>query len=257
LLEAELGVRLLQRSSRKVTLTEAGSAFHRRAAVAFAALEEAETAATDAHAALSGTIRISAPVEVGARLLEPLISRFLGEHPEVRVDVVLTARFVDIVEEGFDLAIRGGPVRDESLIARKIGREDAALFAAPAYLEAHGRPRSVAALARHACVLFRPSGGRATWSLVGPRGVESVEVAGRVGADHFSYIVGSVVRGLGVGLLPLFLCKDQVSEGALVRVLPQHVDRGTDLHLVYASARYLPRRVAVLRDALLEGLSRR
>ena len=113
------------------------------------------------HAALSGTIRLSAPVEVGARLLEPLISRFLLEHPEVRVDLVLTARLVDIVVEGFDLAIRGGPVRDESLVARKLGREDAGLFAAPAYLEAHGKPRSVAALARHACVLFRPSGGRA------------------------------------------------------------------------------------------------
>ncbi len=253
-LEDELGVRLMTRTSRKVAVTEAGALLHGRASPALAALEEAASEVIDGQASLAGPIRMTAPVEVGTRLLEPLLSRFLLLHPEVSVDVMLTPRVVDLAEEAIDLAVRGGPIAGESLIARKLALEDAGLFAAPAYLAEHGRPRVVADLSRHAGVLYRAVGGRSTWTLTGPKGVETVEVSARVSADHFAYIVRAVANGVGVGLLPFFLCKDEVARGELVRVLPRFALEGTPLNLVYPSRRYLPRRVAALRDFLLDGL---
>lgn len=253
-LEAELGVRLLHRSSRRVVLTEAGAALHQQARPALRALDDAEAAVLEAHTALRGPVRMTAPVEVGTRLLSPHLTRFLALHPGVSVDVVLTTRIVDLVADGFDLAIRGGPVRDPSLVARRLGAEDAGLFAAPSYLAARGQPRRVRDLAEHDCVVYRPAAGRATWALTGPRGPERVDVAARLGADHFAFVVRAVTSGAGIGLLPLFLCDAEVARGDLVRVLPRHAMRGTRLNLVYPSARYLPRRVAALRDFLLEAL---
>jgi DNA-binding transcriptional LysR family regulator len=253
-LEEELGARLLHRSSRRVVLTEAGAALHRQARPALRALDEAEAAVLETQTALRGSVRITAPVEVGTRLLEPHLTRFLARHPGVSVDVVLTTRVIDLATEGFDLAIRGGPVRDPSLVARPLRAEDAGLFAAPSYLAARGQPRRVRDLAAHDCVVHRPTAGRATWTLIGPRGPERVEVTARLGADHFAFIVRAVASGAGIGLLPLFLCDTEVARGDLVRVLPRHAMRGTRLHLVYPSARYLPRRVAALRDFLLDTL---
>jgi DNA-binding transcriptional LysR family regulator len=253
-LEEELGARLLHRSSRRVTLTEAGAALHQQARPALRALDEAETAVLEAQTALRGPIRITAPVEVGTRLLEPHLTRFIASHPEVSLDVVLTSRIVDLAAEGFDLAVRGGPVRDPSVVARPLRVEDAGLFAAPSYLARRGQPRRVRDLAGHDCVVHCPIAGRATWALTGPRGPERVEVPARLGADQFAFIVRAVVNGAGIGLLPLFLCDAEVTRGDIVRVLPRHAMRSTRLHLVYPSARHLPRRVAALRDFLLDAL---
>lgn len=250
-LEAELGVRLLQRTSRAVAPTDAGHELHRRVAPALAAIDEASAAIGDMQRSLSGVIRLSAPLEAGARLVEPVVTRFLAEHPAVRVELTLTSRLVDLGEEGIDLAIRGGAIGDESLIARRLGREEAGLFAAPSYLARRGRPRRLAEIAKHDGVVYKPIAGRGRWTLVGRGGAESVEVVARVGVDAFAYLVRAVVAGAGVGFLPLFLCREELATGALARVLPSYADRGMDLHLVYPSGRYLPRRVAALRDALL------
>jgi DNA-binding transcriptional LysR family regulator len=253
LLEEELGVRLLQRSTRKMHLTEAGSAFYERASRGIAGVQEAAAAAADLHHAVKGSIRITAPVDAGVWLLEPLISRFVKKHPEVQFDVVLTGRVVDMVDEGFDLALRAGPLRDGSLIARKLNAGGTALYASPKYLARKGTPKAVAELAQHDCVVFRPSRGRATWKLHGPQGVESIDVAGVVGADDFSFIRGALLSGTGVGMLPGFLCPGE-GPTRLVRVLPEHAFATGPLHLVYPSARYLPHRVTVFRDALLRAL---
>lgn len=254
LLEEELGVRLLQRSTRKVRMTEQGSAFYERASRGIAGVEDAALAVSDMQSAVRGVIRITSPVDIGVWLLEPLISRFALAHPGVHVEAVLTTRIVDMVEDGFDLAVRAGPLRDGSLIARKMSPIQAGLFASTAYLERKGTPTSVADLARHDCVLFRPARGRSTWTLSGPKGDESVEVTGPVGVDDFAFVRGAVVSGVGIGLLPTFLCRASVGGDELTRVLPGHVLAGSQLHLVYPSSRYLPHRVAVLRDYLLEHL---
>jgi DNA-binding transcriptional LysR family regulator len=254
-LEHELGVRLLNRSSRSVSVTEAGAALHRRASPALEALDEARAEAVDTQGPLRGHVRLTAPVEVGTRLLEPVISRFLVSHPGVKLEVLLTTRVLDLAEEGIDLAVRGGPIDDESLIARRLGTQDAGLFAAPAYLRARGTPRRVTDLVNHDCIVVKPVNGRGTWSLMSARGAQPVEVAARLGVDHFAFAVRAATSGVGVALLPLFLCETEVTSGQLVRVLPGVGLRDTVLQLVYPSGRYLPRAVAALRDALLAELS--
>ena len=254
LLESELGVRLLNRSSRAVTPTEAGAALHRRAGPALQALEEAAAETRDSQGPLRGTIRLTAPVEVGTRLAEPVLSRFLLAHPGVRLEVMLTTRVVDLAEEGIDLAIRGGPVLDESLIARPLGRRDAGLFASPDYLRSRGTPRRLADLARHDCIVVRPVVGRGVWRLSSATGEQRLTVCARLGVDHFAYALRAAVSAVGLALLPLFLCEAEVSRGELVRVLPRHAMRDTPLHLVYLTGRYLSRPVAALRDVLINEL---
>ncbi|WP_437486772.1 LysR family transcriptional regulator [Sorangium sp. So ce1014] len=257
LLEQALGARLLHRSTRSVRLTEAGAAFYERASRGVASLEEAAAMAADLEAVVRGTIRITAPVDVGVAMLEPAIARFVRRHPAVRIDVVLTGRVVDLVEEGFDLALRAGPLRDGSVIARRIGQVEVALYASPRYLERAGVPGSLGDLAAHRCVLFRATRGRAAWTLQGPAGDETVEVEGPLAVDELSFARRAVLAGVGIGLLPAVLCAREVARGRLVRVLPSHVASGAPLHLVYPSARYLPHRIAAFRDFLVEALTPR
>jgi DNA-binding transcriptional LysR family regulator len=256
LLEAELGVRLLQRSTRRVALTEAGGAFYERAARGLAGIGEAASAVADMQGALRGPVRMTAPVDAGERMLGAPLARFVRRHPLVHVELVLTGRVVDLVEEGFDLALRAGPLRDSSLVARKLGDPEGGVYASPRYLARHGTPARVADLAGHRCVLFRPARGRSLWSLTGPSGEERVEVAGPIGADDLSFVRRMLLAGVGPGLLPTFLCARDVERGRLVRVLPAYRAFGAPMHLVYPSARYVPRRVTVLRDFLLAALGR-
>ena len=257
LLEEELGARLLQRSTRKVHLTEAGTTFFQRAAPALGGVEEAAAAVADLQGGLHGPIRITAPLDAGVWMLSPLVARFVSKHPAVYLEVVLTSRVVDLVSEGFDFGLRVTPLRDSSLVARKLGRIAAGLYAAPAYLARRGTPQVVTDLPQHQCVLFRPDRGRATWTLSGPGGDQAVDVAGPVGADDFFFVQRMLLEGVGVGLLPSFLCDAAVATGDLVRVLPGYSARGGQFHLAYPSARHLPHRVAAFRDFLVEALGER
>ena len=255
LLEDELGTQLLRRSTRAVTLTEAGSAFYERAARGLEAVAEAREAMVELERQVRGPIRITAPVDAGAWLLGPLASAFLERHPEVQIEAVLTARVVDLVEERIDLALRAGPLGDPALIARRLEPMRAALYAAPSYLEARGHPRDVAALAQHRCVAFRGQRGGATWALEGPEGEVSVHVGSSLQADDYAFVCTAVMAGAGIGLLPEFLANE--NRGRLVPVLPAYSAAGAALHLVYPSGPYLPRRVALLRDFLVESLGGR
>jgi DNA-binding transcriptional LysR family regulator len=254
LLEEALGARLLQRSTRQIRLTEAGTTFYERASRGLAGVEEAASAVADLQGSLRGPIRITAPGDAGAWLLAPLVARFAAEHPAVYVELVLTGRVVDLVAEGFDFALRAAPMHDSALVARKLAPVEVALWAAPAYLARRGTPTRVADLAEHDCVLFRPDRGRATWKLEGPAGEERVAVAGPVGADDFTFVQRIVLAGTGIGLLPSFLCQGATRDGDLVRVLPRHALSAGTLHLVYPSARYLPNRAAAFRDFLIAAL---
>ncbi len=254
LLEEELGARLLQRSTRKVALTEAGTAFYGRASRGIADIHDAAVAVADLQGSLRGPIRVTAPVDVGVWMLAPLVARFVELHPAVHIDVVLASRLVDMVAEGFDFALRAGGVRDDSLVARTLSGTDVALFAAPGYLARRGTPSRPAELPSHDCVLFRPERGRASWTLSGPSGEETVEVTGPVGGDDFSFVKRIALAGVGIALLPSFLCDDAVGHGGLLRVMPEYVARGASFHLVYPSARHLPARAIAFRDLVLAAL---
>jgi DNA-binding transcriptional LysR family regulator len=256
LLEHDLGVRLLQRSTRALRLTDAGARLHDKASRALADLDEATAEASDREASASGVVRVTAPVDLGVAVLAPVVARFSRAHPSIRVELVLTARVVDLVGEGVDLALRVGVVQGAALVARLVAKIESGLYASRGYLAASGAPGKVEELGSHACVLFRGAHGAATWALSGPSGVRRVRVAGRLDVDDLSAARKCVLAGAGIGLLPAILVAREVERGRLVRVLPEHSAEATPLHLAVPTARLLPKRVALLRDLLLSELPR-
>lgn len=248
-LETELGVRLLHRSTRAMTLTDAGAELHSKIAPALRTIIEAATSVTDRQGPLRGRIRLTAPVEVGTRLLEPVLSKFLLAEPGVRIDLSLTTKTLDLVENGIDLAIRGGPVRDSDLVARRLGApQSAGLFASPEYLTQRGTPRRLQHLKNHNAIAM--NGQPATWRLLGPKGPVEVSVPVRLQVDAWGYATRAACSGVGIAMLPTFLCEDEQRRGQLVRILPGYCLEDKPLWLVYPSVRNLSRPVAALRDAL-------
>ncbi len=196
----------------------------------------------------------SAPVDLAGDLAA-VTSAFVRAHPAVRVEVSLTARFVDLVKEGFDLAVRAGPLVDSSLLARKLGETEIGLFASPAYLDRAGRPRRLSDLARHDCILYRATGATAVWRLSGPRGEEEVSVPGRVETDEFAFVRASAREGVGIAFTPIGMVASLVESGELERVLPRYALRGAPVHIVWPSRGFEPAAVRLLRDALVEALA--
>ena len=256
-LEQDLGIRLLHRTTRQLHLTDAGSAFYERVARALTDIDQATARAADTQEEISGVVRVTAPVDLGVWSLAPIVARFARKHPSIRVELHLTGRVVDLVAEGFDLAVRAGPLRDSSLIARRIGDLQSALYASPKYLARRGNPKTVADLAKQDCVLFRSTGGKALWDLTQAGGTRaSVEVTGPVATDDMSFVRAAVMAGCGVGALPTFLCSRAESKGRVIRVLPDWAINGAVLHLAYPSPRFVPQRVVVLREFFLRELSK-
>lgn len=256
LLESELGTRLLQRSSRKLTVTEAGAAYYAQVAGALNAIDTASATAAEQQSVPSGLVRITAPYDSGHDVFMPILARIVEQMPTISLEVSLTNRHVDLAEEGFDLAIRAGAIQNESLIARKIADIRAGLFASRDYLKRRGMPTAIAELAQHACVFFRGERGRAVWTLHSGERVERVEVSGRLGVDDMGAVRNAMLLGVGIALLPPFACAREVAEGTVVRVLPDWVGRASQLSLVYPSARLVPQRVVLVRDYLLGELTR-
>lgn len=257
-LEDELGVRLLQRTTRKLHLTEAGQAYYERARVALAALDEAASAATNLGAEPRGTVRMSAPSDMGNLRFGEIVARFLRKYPLVHVEISLTSRYVDLVAEGFDLALRAGRLADSSLVARKIGIDSLGLFASPGYLRRRGRPKTVAELANHDCILFHATLGKSEWHLTGPRGVERVTVRGPLNVDEMGFVQQAVAAGVGIALLPTVGVRFAAARGAApmpVRLLPEYSVSGSGLHVVSPSTRLPSASVSAFRDFLVAELT--
>jgi len=254
-LEEALGVRLLQRTTRKLNLTEAGRRYYQQVRRALGDLELANSAAADMGHEPRGLVRLTAPGDFSDGRLSSVLGDFLLRYPRIQIDLWITQRWVNLVEEGFDLAIRAGKLRDSSLVARKLAATELGLFAAPSYLEKRGRPRRLADLAKHDCLVHRSGRGIMPWRLTGPRGSETVAVAGPVIADDFTIILRLAVKGLGVALLPELTCESEVASGALVRLLPAYALRGGAVQIVSPPLRYVPARVALLREHLIRELS--
>lgn len=252
-LEEALGVRLLQRTTRSLHLTDAGVAYHARAAGALGALAEARDVATEATGEPRGTVRLTAPVDMGGGVISEVLTAFAKAYPKVNVDVELTGRLVDLVAEGFDLAIRAGQLRDSSLVARRLGEAHTVLVASPEYLARRGTPKTVADLAKHECILFRSKQGESKWALEGPRGEETVIVHGTLTGDDFTFVRSVAAHGGGIGLVPVPGTATDFEAGRLVPVLTDYHGPSSPVHLVYPSARFLPQRVAVLRDFVVQN----
>lgn len=257
-LEEDLGVRLLQRTTRRLSLTDAGRSYFAQARSALTGLSDAAATVSDMGKDPRGVVRVTSPVDIGVILLTDVVARFVKEYPRIHIELSLTSRVVDLVAEGFDLAVRAGRLEDSSLIARRVGSADLGLFSTPGYLARRGSPKSIAALAEHDCVLFRGRDGHAEWKLSGTNSEETVAVKGPVSVDDLLLVQQAVEAGLGIGLLPLFLlgtCAKRGARSTLVRVLPEVALRGSALHVVAPSARHQPARVALFRDFLAEALA--
>jgi DNA-binding transcriptional LysR family regulator len=254
-LEDDLGVRLLQRSTRRLSLTDVGHAFYERVRGAVSGVEEAATAAQEQGSEPRGLVRVNGPPDVDSLGLPELLAEFNATYPKIHVELSVSPRAVDLVGEGFDLAIRGGKLPDSSLVARRVGSTDFAIFGSPAYLERRGRPRTLADVADHPCVFFRGHAGKATWTLSGPNGDESVDVSGPMSTDHLAFAARAVSAGVGLGLLPIVLVRGFARIGPLEVVLREYSMKGGGLYVVLPSSAFVPARVALLRDFLVERLS--
>jgi DNA-binding transcriptional LysR family regulator len=257
-LEATLKVRLIQRSTRKLILTEAGRAYFERARASLAGLADATSAVADMSRDVAGPIRLTAAPD-SSGILAGFLAEFLARYPKVRLEVLLTPRRVDLVAEGVDLALRAGRrLDDSSLVVRRIGPADLGLYAAPAYLRRAGTPRTLAELSRHRFVLFGPPDTRRTLKLVGPRGEETVEIDGPITVDELSFGTDVAAAGVGIGLAAAIFAEGPPARARggkrppLVRVLPEYRFAGSELNLVSPPTAYEPTRVSLLRDFLAQ-----
>lgn len=260
-LEEELGVQLLHRTTRKLALTEAGRSYFEQAERALTELQAAAESATGMDTEARGIVRVTAPVDIGVLGLADIVAEFVRAYPDIHVELSLSSKVVDLVEEGFDIGVRAGRSRDASLVSRSLGTAALGLYASPAYLKARGRPQTLADLANHDCVLFRGKHGKALWRLDGPDGeVSSIEVRGRVTVDEMLFVRQAVGTGLGIGLLPTIVIATCARVGALEpveRILPEFSMGGADVAIVTPSGPKRPRRVTILRDFLVQALAPR
>jgi DNA-binding transcriptional LysR family regulator len=251
-LEAHLGARLLNRTTRRLSLTESGQAFHERTVQLLADLEEAEAAVTAHALAPRGTLRLTCPITFGERHLAPAIAAFAADHPQLAFEVDLSDRTVDIVEEGYDLAVRIGAVGSAALIARPIGRTQLVCCAAPAYVARRGAPAVPEDLARHACLAYAYQADRGLWRFADAQGEErAVKVAGPLGANNGRFLAEIAAAGLAIVLEPDFIVGDDLRAGRLVRLLPDFRPPASPIYAVYPSRRHLSAKVRVFVDFLI------
>jgi DNA-binding transcriptional LysR family regulator len=261
-LEEELGVQLLHRTTRKLALTEAGRSYYEQAERALSELNAAAESAAGMDTEARGIVRVTAPVDIGVMGLADILGEFLREYPDIHVELSISSRVVNLIDEGFDIGVRAGKTRDASLVARRVGNAALCLYASPDYLQRRGRPKSLDELAEHDCVLFRAQHGKALWTLDGPGGETStVEVRGRINVDEMLFVRQAVGVGLGIGLLPAIViasCARAKPLDVVERVLPDFsMGGGTDVSVVTPSGPKRPRRVTLLRDFLVQRLTSR
>jgi DNA-binding transcriptional LysR family regulator len=254
-LEDDLGVTLLERTTRKVTLTDAGKAFFERARDALAGLEEANNLALDAAREIHGVVRIAVPPHFGGKL-GTIFSAFAVANPKVRIEVTFTTRGMELVGDLVDIGVVVGRLPDSSLITRRLGESTDKLYASPAYVREHGQPRKASELSAHDAVLTQAVAGEGRWELTGPKGTEHVHVHGRMVGDHLQFTIDAAIAGLGIALLPVTIGERGVRDGALVAILPRFSTELT-LHLLSSAGRHIPRRVALLREHLTAELVHR
>jgi DNA-binding transcriptional LysR family regulator len=250
-LEEWFHVCLLQRTTRRLRLTDVGQAYFEHAARVVAEVEEAERAVSQLQEGPRGRLKLTTPLHFPA--MSPVVASFLVRYPDVQVDMVCTDRVVNLVDEGFDVAIRAGSVSGASLIVRQIGHIKSVLVATPRFLKEHGTPKVPADLAAMDCVLFAPVAPRSTWTLQrAGRGTTTVIVKARLAVNDPALVYESVLASLGVASVEAFRCADDVDAGRLKIVLPAWAPPAASIHAVAPSARNLSPKVRAFLDHLRE-----
>ena len=251
-LETHLGVRLLNRTTRRLSLTEAGSDYFQRATQVLAMIDEAETSAAQNASVPRGTLRVTSSVIFGARHLGAAVSDFLQRHPQMQVDLSLNERLVDLVDEGFDLAIRVGARVDPGLIARRITPVRVLACASPAYLKTHGTPKQPEDLAAHNCLVYAHTVHQGGWHFKREGEERTVPVSGSLRGNNGGALVGAAVEGLGVIFEPSFLVYEALRDGTLVQLLPEWESEKLWVYAVYPNRKFLAPKVRSFIDFLVE-----
>jgi DNA-binding transcriptional LysR family regulator len=253
-LEERIGARLLHRTTRKLGLTDAGRIYFERAAPIVSDIEQADQAVGESQAAPRGLLRVTAPLSFA--LLGPMVASFLERYPEVRVELVCADRVVNLVEEGFDVAIRAGRLVDSTLIARRLGAMKRVLVASAGYLKRHPRLKSPADLEKHACIAFGSAPTPTLWTLHSGEKKVDVRVPARLSANDMDMMVDAARAGIGIAWLPEHLVSVELAKGRLKRLLSDWSSPETPVHAVYPSARHLSQKVSAFVELLREEFSR-
>lgn len=250
-LEDHLGVRLLQRSTRKLSLTEAGQRYFDRCKHLLAELDDAAREAVDREQRVQGTLRISAPVTFGALQLGPVVAGYLHQHQGVDIDLSLTDRHVDLLAEGIDVAIRIGQLSDEHLTVRRLAACRMVACASPGYLRHHPAPHTPAELRHHACLMFKGVVSANDWTFFEKTGDRLAGAPkARLVVDNMDLIRAAALADAGIAFGPLFAFADALREGTLVQVLDHYRTDALPIHAVFPTARYIPRMVRGFVDHL-------
>jgi len=254
-MEQRLGARLLHRTTRGVSPTEVGALYYDRCKAIASEIEAADNLATLMQAGVGGTLRISTSVAFGRRVLVPLAMRYMREHPSLTVDLSFEDRYVNMVEQGVDLAVRMGRLADSTLGARWLGRNPWVMAAAPSYLKAKGTPKQPSDLAQHACLIYSTVQGDDRWMLTGPDGAEQVvPVRGPLRSNNLSAVLAAAREGLGVAILPWYVARESVADATILPILERFALPTQEIHAVFPSPKLVPGKVSAFIEHLRAAL---
>jgi DNA-binding transcriptional LysR family regulator len=255
-LETHLGVRLLNRTTRQLSLTDEGAAFYERAVRILGELESAEREAASGAGEVRGTLRLSAPLSFGIRHLGPAVAEFLRRHPHIQVSLALDDRYADLINEGLDAAIRIGQLADSSLVARRLCSTTLVVAAAPDYWRRKGKPRQPGELAPEDCLVYTLQTAGRAWRFFDAGGSETViQARGVLAANNGDVLRDAALSGAGVVLLPDFIIGEDVAAGRLETALPDWRGAELGIHAVWPSDRHIPKRLRVFLDFLAQRLA--
>lgn len=251
-LEERLGARLLNRTTRRVSVTEVGEAYYERCRRVLAEVEEADMLVEELHSQPRGTLKVSAPMSFGVSHVGPAVAQFLSMYSDLSITLTLNDRFTDLIEEGFDVAIRIAQSADGSLIARRLAPVRCVMVATPAYLAEKGVPQRPRDLEDHKCLSYSYLASGQEWPIFGPRGATTVKVSGPLKANNGEVLLNALLQNLGIGFLPYFLVRDEIAAGNLVTVLDRHRLPELSLYAVSPPNRFPARKVQAFVSFLAE-----
>ena len=251
-LEESLGARLLNRTTRRVSVTEVGEAYYERCKRVLAEVAEADLLVEQLHSEPRGTLKVNAPMSFGVAHVGPAVSDFLTQYRDLGISLTLNDRFTDLIEEGFDVAIRISQAADSSLIARRLGGIRCVMTATPGYLERAGTPLKPQDLSEHQCLSYIYLASGLEWPMFGPNGATSVKVSGPLKANNGEVLLQAARRGLGIAFLPNFLVREEIAKGSLVTVLDQYRLPELSVYAVSPPNRFPARKVQAFISFLAE-----
>ena len=254
-LESALGVKLLNRTTRQIDLSEAGRQFYRDVQNILYSLEAAEERILTGRETVRGNLRVAAPLSFGIQRIAPILPGFMKRYPELRVQLQLEDRFTDLVSEGIDVAVRIGTLKDSSLVATHIDSIARVYCASPDYLLQHGEPRKPEELGGHNCLHYSLLSTREEWSFAGGRAGKDIDISGSLSANNGEVLKEAAIQGLGITQLPTFIAADALQDGRLKAILRRYCPQPLGLYAVRPSRQFTPARVRLLIEFLRERLA--